>query len=49
MAVLPLVPPEAIGDAFLIIHEDAPLNEKSEKFHDYVVETYLDDDSPFPV
>lgn len=45
---MPLVPPERMGDAFVEIHEEAPDTPKTSEFHDYIVDTWLDEDSLFP-
>lgn len=50
IAVLPLVPPDLTDEAFLLLHEEAPdvQPQKIRAFHDYVVDTYLEEDSAFP-
>ena len=48
-AALPLVPIESIPDAFLYLQEDAPEINNKDEFHNYIVETWLDDsDAVFP-
>lgn len=48
-AALPLLPEENVHDAFINIMESAPDVIAAEPFHDYMVETWLDDsEAQFP-
>lgn len=43
-AVLPLVPPNLVEDAFVLLAEDAPQHPKTLDFNNYIVDTYLKED-----
>ena len=45
---LAFVPIERITDAWLLIHADAPQNEALEKLFDYMIDTWIDENSRFP-
>lgn len=42
------MPIERISDAWLLIHADAPQNEALEKLFDYMIDTWIDENSRFP-
>ena len=48
-AALPLVPLAKVDEAFLYLQENSPQGTSNEEFHDYKVETWMDEvDAVFP-
>lgn len=48
LAALPLVPINRLDEAFFWIQGEAPDTENTVSMHDYIVETFINDNALFP-
>lgn len=47
-AALPFVPVPLLDDVFLWVEEEVPTLPQAQAFHDYMVDTWVDDGATFP-